>query len=141
MAFGDSLTYGTGSERGGGYVSFLSEELHVPIENMGIPGETSLDGLKRLGQVMARKPDVVIVLFGGNDYLQKIPTVETAKNLALIKAALTQAGSRVLLLNLEVLTDVWGKPNLMSDALHPNDDGYKLMAERIAPSVEALFTP
>lgn len=141
VAFGDSLTYGIGSERGGGYVSMLSQELGVPIENLGVPGDTSADGLRRLSEVIAKKPTVAIVLFGGNDLLQKVPATETAKNLALINATLKNTGTKVILLDLEILKGVWGHSELMSDSLHPNDKGYTIIAAKIAPSLKALVRP
>jgi acyl-CoA thioesterase-1 len=138
VAFGDSLTYGVGSARGGGFVSFLEDALGRPIENMGAPGDTTRDALGRLDAVIAREPDAVIVLLGGNDLLKGIPASETAKNLALISARLKNAGAKVLLLKLDLLKDIWGKPELMSDDVHPNDKGYLIMAQRIEPDLRKL---
>lgn len=140
VAFGDSLTYGTGSTKSGGFVTLLSEKSGMPIVNMGVPGDTTRDALLRLDSVLAGKPDVVIVLFGGNDLLKGIPATETAKNLALIDTKLTSSGAKVLLLKLSILNGIYGNPDLMSpDALHPNDKGYALMAERIYPDLKRLL--
>jgi acyl-CoA thioesterase I len=139
VAFGDSLTYGTGSKWGGGFVKLLEEQIGLPIENLGVPGNTSADGVARIDEVLARKPTITLVLFGGNDVRKGVSPVETAKNLALIDAALKQAGSKVILIKLDVLTGVWGHPEFMSDNLHPNDKGYAIIAERIRPSLEALL--
>ena len=45
VAFGDSLTAGYGSEKAGAdYPTQLGQRLGVPIQNLGVPGETSADG-------------------------------------------------------------------------------------------------
>lgn len=139
VAFGDSLVYGTGSSAGGGFVALVSRELGVPIENLGVPGNTTLDALKRLDEVITRNPDIVIVLLGGNDVLRGMPAAETARNLELIVDTLENSGSEVLLLDLGILEGIWGNPAMMSDNLHPNDRGYRLMAERVAPSLKILL--
>ncbi len=141
IAFGDSLTYGVGSKQGGGFVTLLSQDLHVPIENLGVPGDTTADALVRIDDVLVKKPDIALVLFGGNDLLQNVSAVETAKNLALINTRLKSAGVKVLLLKLDLLQEIWGHPELMSDNLHPNDKGYALMAARIEPELRKLFRP
>lgn len=139
VAFGDSLVEGVGSQAGGGFVSLLSQMVDTPILNLGKRGDTTADALLRLDSVLIEHPDVTIVLLGGNDYLKGIGAVETAKNLALIDMRLTKAGSRVLLLKLDVLKDIIGRPELRSDDVHPNDVGYALMAERIYPELKKLL--
>ena len=139
VAFGDSLTYGTGSEKGGGFVSILEENLGVPIINMGVPGDTTAKALARIDLITVQKPDIVIVLLGGNDLLQHVPASETARNIALIDATLRNSGSKVLLLPLSILEGVWGHAELMSDNLHPNDKGYAVMAAQIEPKLRKLL--
>lgn len=165
VAFGDSLTYGTGSAKGGGYVTLLSQAVGNPIENWGVPGNTTRDALKRLPQVIKEKPDVAIVLLGGNDYLDNIPESETFKNLDTIITRLKQSGAKVLLLGLSspthgaldqayfdtlaakdtvayvpnILGGIWGNAALMSDDLHPNDAGYAQMEGKIEPAVTKLL--
>lgn len=138
VAFGDSLVEGVGSKAGGGFVSLLSQMVDRPIVNLGRRGDTTADALKRLDSVLGERPDVTIVLLGGNDYLKGISAAETAKNLALIDMRLKKAGSKVLLLKLDVLKDVIGRPELMSDKVHPNDLGYALVAERVYPELKKL---
>ncbi len=165
VAFGDSLTVGVGSESGG-YVARVSESLKTPIMNFGVSGNTTADALKRLPAVLAEKPDVTIVLLGGNDFLRGVPPEETFQNLTLIIDGLKKAGSKVLLLGLasnvagnrdreyfdalakkegvayapDMLRGIYGVPTMMSvDAIHPNDAGYALMAERIASALAPLL--
>src|SRR3989344_5656376 len=81
IAFGDSLTFGVGSTRGGGFVRMLSEDLNTHIINLGVSGETTAGALSRLGQISKYKPKVIILLLGGNDFLSHVPEAETFSNL------------------------------------------------------------
>src|ERR1051325_8845903 len=94
VAFGDSLTYGVGSTQGGGFVTDLSNELGVPIVNLGVSGDTTAKAFKRIEQVLDKKPDVILLLLGGNDYLQNVPKEETRKNLEAIIETLQKSGSK-----------------------------------------------
>ncbi len=164
IAFGDSLTYGRGSEAGGGYVQMLSDDLGVPIDNLGLTGDTTEGALKRIAQVTGRKPTITIVLLGGNDFLMGVPQEKTFGNLGKIIEIIQASGAEVLLIGLEpvigkrgeraafdalakkyktayvpnILRGIYGRLDMMSDNLHPNDKGYKLMADRIEPVLEEL---
>lgn len=92
VILGDSLTYGTGADKGEDYVSILASKTGWNIINAGVPGNTSLDGLERLPAILAgNKIDLLIIELGGNDFLQRLPEKETAHNL---KAILAQAKSK-----------------------------------------------
>jgi lysophospholipase L1-like esterase len=82
IAFGDSITAGAGlwrnhspNEEKYTYHYFLREMLekeysnkNIKMINAGIGGEKAVDGLKRVDKdVLSKKPDLVIVEFGGND--------------------------------------------------------------------------
>ena len=157
VAFGDSLVYGTGSTQGNDFVSLVSNELGEPIINLGVPGNTSASGLARIEEVIALKPKIVIVLFGGNDFLQKIPIDTTFQNIDEIVTRIHNTGSAVILLGVRggLLTDPYadrfeeiaknrntayvpnilsgliGNTSRMSDAIHPNDTGYKIIADKV----------
>ncbi len=163
VAFGDSLVEGVGSD-GGGFVRFLSEDLHLPIPNLGRSGDTTGLALKRVEEVALMKPAVTIVLLGGNDFLRGVPESETEANLRQIIEALHGAGSAVVLVGIEsnlvgdshgrlfktlskeygtayvpdILEGIYGYQEFMSDNLHPNEAGYRLMAERIKPVLGPL---
>jgi acyl-CoA thioesterase I len=165
VAFGDSLVQGVGSARGGGFVSILSDELNVPITNLGVSGNTAAEALGRIGMVTARKPAVVIVLLGGNDYLRRVPRAETEESLSRIIESIHAFGASVILVGVDsglvvnrdeelferlaekyhtayvpdILGGIFGKSELMADSLHPNDAGYRIMAERIRPVLEMLI--
>lgn len=155
VAFGDSLTQGVGSS-GGGFVKILSDDIGLPIVNLGVAGDTTADALKRIMEAASLEPDVTIVLLGGNDFLQNVPEEKTFENLGEITERMLASGSEVLLLGLsddfgalpekygvayvpDILGGIWGREEMMSDALHPNDRGYELMAERVRPVLEQLL--
>lgn len=165
VAFGDSLVAGVGSSQGNDFVSLVSNNLHQPIANLGHPGDTTADGIARLSELDAYKPKVVLLLLGGNDHLQKIPITETRKNLATIIENIQSRGAIVLLLGVrggllsdnfnsmfkelrdtyhtayvsDVLGGLFGDDRYMSDPVHPNDAGYKIIAERVSVVLEKLL--
>ncbi len=157
IAFGDSLTAGAGANPGKDYPAQLSARLGIPIENMGVPGNTTEDGLARLPEVLARQPRVVLLCLGGNDSLRQMPMKATFDNLARIVDQLHQQGAFVVLIGVRsaslldqydshfgqlakekrvlylpnILQGLLTDPGVMSDALHPNDQGYARIASRL----------
>ncbi len=102
VAFGDSLSAGYGADPGKSFPDFLQKDLdaaglHWRIVNAGVSGNTTTDGLTRLSEVLAYKPRVTIVEFGGNDGLRGLPIETTRANLDQIVQMLQAAGSKVLL--------------------------------------------
>lgn len=165
VAFGDSLIKGVGSTDGNDFISLLSQRIGQPIINLGVNGNTTIDGLARINKVLDKDPKIVILLLGGNDYLKKIPIEDTFKNLDLMVKAIQKQGSMVLLLGVRggLLTDIFADrfevfaeshkvafvPNVldgliaknkyMSDAVHPNDAGYKEIADKVEPVLRKLL--
>ena len=165
VAFGDSLVAGTGSSDGHDFVSLLSGAIGQPVINLGVPGDTTADGLARMSELNAYKPKVVLLLLGGNDYLKRIPQEQTFANLAAIIKDIQSRGAIVLLLGVrgglfgdhfssgfedlrdtyhtayvsDVLDGLLGDKQYMSDQVHPNDAGYRLIAARIAPVLKKLL--
>jgi acyl-CoA thioesterase-1 len=83
VAFGDSLTQGVS---GKSYPAFLQDRLdragyRYRVDNQGVAGDTSADGLARIDNVIAEKPALVILEFGGNDGLRGVPVDATRANL------------------------------------------------------------
>jgi lysophospholipase L1-like esterase len=165
VAFGDSLIEGVGANPGKDLVSQLSVAVGMPIVNLGVSGDTTAAGLARISQLDTYDPRVVVLLLGGNDALRNVPLAETRANLSQIITNIQSRGAVVLLLGVrggllgsgnydemyqslakehqtafvpDVLRGVFGRSNLMADAIHPNDDGYTKMAERILPVLESV---
>lgn len=159
LAFGDSLTYGTGSSDRDNYPSILSERVALEVINEGLPGEISQDGAERLPALLDEyRPDLIILIHGGNDMLRKIPRAETVANITQMVTEARQRNIEVIMLgvpqphlfslksadfyqiiaetqrvpiDLETLPSVLGDTALKSDLIHPNADGYRLIAENI----------
>jgi len=162
LAFGDSLTAGYGAPAGQGYVDDLSKSLGVPIANYGVSGDTSAQALARIDAALTQKPDIILVLLGGNDALQKIPQTETQTNLDTIVTKFQARGATVVLLGVlggfpqdpyasmfsalakthhvtyvpNVLSGLIGNSALMYDQVHPNAAGYQKLAARLLPTLE-----
>ncbi len=165
LFFGDSLVEGVGASRGKDLPSQLALALREPVLNYGIAGDTTKEALSRTSQARAEKPRLAILLLGGNDFLRKIPREETASNLEEIITQFQADGAIVLVLGVrsgiisggsddfyeaiaektgaayeeDVLRGVFGKTNLMSDTIHPNDAGYTKITERLIPVIEELL--
>jgi len=94
VALGDSITAGLGLEDPAReafphvFATVLREAYGhswIHLLNRGHPGETAEQGLNRLaGEVLAYHPDLVIVLFGGNDYRAQRQPDELAADLRTI---------------------------------------------------------
>jgi acyl-CoA thioesterase I len=70
---GDSLTSGYGAPQGESYPDFLQTRLSIPIVNLGIDGDTTVDALQRIrGGIVAGNAVIVIVELGANDVFQGV---------------------------------------------------------------------
>lgn len=83
VTFGDSLTQGVS---GKSYPAFLQDLLDqngyaYRVDNQGVSGDTTTDGAARIDNVVAEKPALVVLEFGGNDGLRGVPVVSTKENL------------------------------------------------------------
>jgi acyl-CoA thioesterase-1 len=86
MFFGDSLAagYGVGKEKGfPALTAVLAESAGCPMTavNLGLPGDTSAAGLRRIDWVLQSEPDIFVLELGGNDGLRGVPLSETERNL------------------------------------------------------------
>ena len=83
VAFGDSLTAGVAGKSYPAYLEDILREhgYNYVVENQGVSGDTTTDGLARIENVIAVKPALVILEFGGNDGLRGVPVESTRRNL------------------------------------------------------------
>jgi acyl-CoA thioesterase-1 len=83
VTFGDSLTAGVaGRSYPADLQDLLSEHGYAyRVDNQGVSGDTTTDGLARIDNVIAEHPALVILEFGGNDGLRGIPVDATKRNL------------------------------------------------------------
>jgi acyl-CoA thioesterase-1 len=139
VAFGDSLSAGFGVEPGFSYPDFLQKEidqrgLKWRVVNLGVSGDTTTDGLNRVSEVLAVKPEIVIVEFGGNDGLRGLPLEITRSNLDSIVSQILNAGARVVLAGMTL------PPNYGPEYIRPFETIYvDLAAKYNVPRIRFLL--
>lgn len=159
LAFGDSLTFGTGAGPAESYPAVLERLIGNRVINAGIPGEVTGEGLSRLPALLEREqPALLILCHGGNDILRRYNPQRTADNLrAMVRLAQARGVAVVLVavpslgialspaafyreiaadmkvpIEEHILTTVLSDPTLRSDFIHPNAAGYRRLAESMA---------
>src|SRR5471030_909270 len=159
LAFGDSLTFGTGAQAEASYPAVLEKLIGRKVSSAGVPGEVSADGLERLPSALDDyQPRLLILCHGGNDFLRQLGDVQAAENLRAMIRLAKQRGIDVVLIGVpkpglfpsppdfyaKIATE-FGLPyedaslkailrdnELKSDLAHPNARGYAKLAEAIA---------
>lgn len=129
VCFGDSLTAGEGTDPGESYPDYLQADLdqrgyHYRVVNEGISGNTTKDALERLNNIVALKPSIVVVEFGGNDGLRGVPVHDSRANLDKITGTLKGSGAKV------VLAGITLPPDYGPDYIRQFDDTYTLLAKK-----------
>ncbi len=162
ICFGDSLTYGTGAGQDMDYPSQLSAMIGKPVINAGVSGDTTARALQRLERdVLAKFPDLVLITLGGNDLKNGVARKVAFDNLKTIVESIQETGARVIIGGLRfplrdrgfgrayqeladetgavlipnIFKGIMGNRQLMSDPIHPNDAGYKIIAERFHAAI------
>ena len=158
VAFGDSLTRGTGAAEEQSYPAVLARMLDTRVINLGLPGEMTSGGLKRLPAVLNEyNPTLVILCHGGNDFLRRRNQDETVGNLRDMIGLIREEGADIILIGVpkfgfglevpgfyttlaeenripleaDILLDLLGDNAMKSDPIHPNASGYRQMAEAV----------
>jgi acyl-CoA thioesterase I len=129
VSFGDSLTAGYGTEAGQSYPEFLQQDLdrlgyHYRVINAGISGNTTKDGVERLQSIIAMKPAIVIVEFGGNDGLRGLRIEDSRANLDKIVSTLQASGTKVVLAGISL------PPDYGPDYISQFNETYTLLAKK-----------
>ena len=159
LAFGDSLTYGTGAREEESYPAVLRGLIGRRVERAGFPGEVTEQGVQRLpGLLDEHRPRLLLLCMGGNDMLQKVDPAATEANLRTMVHLARERGIGVVLIGVpkpelfggvaefypkiatdlgipledQVLKDVLYDRDYKSDAIHPNAQGYRKVAEAMA---------
>jgi lysophospholipase L1-like esterase len=163
LAFGDSLTHGTGANPAESYPAVLEGRIGRKVVNAGVPGETSAEGLARLPGVLEEvRPKLLILCHGGNDFLRRLDETRARDNIrAMIALARGKGVDVVLLATPEpgvpravpavcgelaggrrvrfeeaVIRAVLVDNRLKSDLVHPNARGYAEIAGAVKKLLE-----
>ena len=158
LAFGDSLTHGTGAGTGESYPALLERAIGHRVVNAGVPGETSAGGVERLPAALEEaRPALVILCHGGNDFLRRLDEAQAAANVRdMIRIARAHGAQVVLLATPKptlppsvpafygelarelrvpfeeaVMKAVLTRNDLKSDLVHPNARGYAEIARAV----------
>jgi len=158
LAFGNSLTYGTGAKENESYPAVLQSLSGIEVINAGVPGEVSQNGLNRLPAFLDEyRPALLILCHGGNDILRKQSLDTAADNIKAMIQLARDKDTAVILLGVpkfglilsaaeiyptiaketgvvymdDLIPDILSDNALKSDTVHPNKNGYRLMAEEI----------
>jgi acyl-CoA thioesterase-1 len=159
LAFGDSLTFGTGAKPEASYPAVLEKLIGRKVWNEGVPGEISAAGLERLPSALEYyQPRLLLLCHGGNDFLRKLGDAEAAENLRAMIRLARQKGVAVVLIAVpkpgllpsppdfyaeiarefglpledKALKAILRDNELKSDLAHPNAKGYARIAEAVA---------
>jgi len=166
ICFGDSITFGYGAQTQESYPVVLSKMIEIPVINAGIDGDTTTEALRRFdSDVLERDPLLVIIEFGGNDFLRKIPKTATVNNIKEMVERAQAKGAMVAIVDISagmflgeyhtafynlakesgaifiprILNGIITNPSLKSDFLHPNAEGYKIVTQRIYRGIMAYL--
>jgi acyl-CoA thioesterase I len=158
LAYGDSLTAGTGASEAESYPAVLAQLTGRRVVNAGIPGEVSVAGVARLPELLERElPALLLLCHGGNDLLGRQSQQAIADNLRSMITLARERGVAVVLLAVpspdfslsppplyadlakefgipceqKALARILGKSSLKSDHIHPNAAGYRQLAEAV----------
>lgn len=159
LAFGDSLTYGTGVDRAQSYPALLGPLIGRKVVAAGVPGEATAQGVARLPGVLDEvQPKLLLLCMGGNDLLRKVDPANIEANLRAMVNEARQRGIAVVLIGVpeprlfggvpqfygdiaaaadvpyegKVLKAVLFDNTKKSDPIHPNAAGYRMIADALA---------
>jgi acyl-CoA thioesterase-1 len=159
LAFGDSLTYGTGASEQESYPAQLAQLIGRRVVAAGVPGEVSAQALLRLPAALDEySPRLLLLCIGGNDFLRRLGKQQAAANVRAMVALARQRHVEVVLIGTpepgftvtppefyaeiakefaipyqgDVIGEVLRHADLKSDPVHPNARGYHRIAERVA---------
>lgn len=157
VAFGDSLSYGKGASREETYPARLAQLSGKQVVNLGLNGDTAAAAPKRLPEVLAQKPYMVLIEFGGNDFMRTVPFEQTMAAMTQMVETVQASGAIAVIVDTGgyygmrkytkaykklakekgavfvpgILDGIFGEKELMSDQIHPNAAGYKRVADKV----------
>jgi acyl-CoA thioesterase I len=159
LAFGDSLTFGTGASEPESYPAQLEALIGRRVVRAGVPGEVTAQALARLpGALDEHAPKLLLLCIGGNDFLRRLGNPQAARNVRDMVQLAKSRGVAVLLIGTPepgftvsppafyagiakdfrlpyeegIMGRVLKDESLKADPIHPNARGYRIIAEKLA---------
>jgi lysophospholipase L1-like esterase len=159
LAFGDSLTFGTGAADEESYPAQLERLIGRRVVRAGVPGEVTAQALERLPGVLdEHAPRLLLLCIGGNDFLRRLGNQQAERNVREMVKLARSRGVAVLLIGTpepgftvsppafyagiadefrvpyesSIIGEVLKDRALKADPIHPNARGYRMIAERLA---------
>ncbi len=163
LAFGDSLTFGTGASEDESYPAQLERIIGRRVVRAGVPGEVSAQALARLPAALdEHAPHLLLLCIGGNDFLRRLGNQQAERNVReMVRLARSRGVAVMLIATPEpgftvtppafyssvarefrlpyeegVIGQVLRDSSLKADPIHPNARGYRLIAERVADQLK-----
>jgi len=133
MLYGDSLMAGYGLPQNENLASELTRNFEgnnfsVSVINASISGNTSKNGLSRVGWSLGDKPNIVVVCLGANDMLRGLDPLLTMENLDLIISKFNQSNSIVILAGMQSPESMGPDYKIQFDGIYPDlADKYDLI--------------
>jgi acyl-CoA thioesterase-1 len=140
VVLGASNTYGKGVARGADFPAQLQAMLRakghdVRVANAGINGDTTAGMLRRLSSAVPAGTQLVILQPGNNDRRKGVGT-ERAGNIGAIVSRLEARGVKVMVVE-RLLAGM--SQYLQPDGGHLTTEGFRVVAARLVPQVEAAI--
>lgn len=105
LAFGDSVTHGTGAAAGEDWPTRLALQTGWRVINAGLPGDTAQAGARRLPALLeAHRPALLLIEMGGNDFLRRREARLVKEDLRQLVQQGRQAGAQVVLVAVPALS-------------------------------------
>ena len=163
LAFGDSLTFGTGANEDESYPAQLERLIGRRVVRAGVPGEVTAQALARLpGALDEHAPRLLLLCIGGNDFLRRLGNQQAEHNVREMVKLARGRGIAVLLIGTPepgfsvsppafyagvakeyrvpyeggIIGEVLKDRTLKADPIHPNAQGYRRIAERLAAQLK-----
>ncbi|MEH6583285.1 MAG: GDSL-type esterase/lipase family protein [Halioglobus sp.] len=117
LAFGDSVTYGVGADKGEDYPTLLAQRTGWKVVNAGISGDTAQRATERLGALLAQhQPALVLVELGGNDFLRQRQASRVKADLLAILEESNASGAITALIAVPKLSVLRASVGALSDS-------------------------
>jgi len=163
LAFGDSLTFGTGANEDESYPAQLERLIGRRVVRAGVPGEVTAQALARLPAALdEHAPRLLLLCIGGNDFLRRLGNQQAERNVRGMVQLARSRGIAVLLIGTPepgftvsppafyagiakefrlpyeggIIGQVLKDASLKADPIHPNARGYRVIAERVAETLK-----